>query len=285
MKNHKIAVKDIETLIEKKKRLFADKENAEIELNDLEKGKNDLIKKYGGPLDVFPKNIASDKSKIENSIERVKKKLFIINNNLYGTLSGKNEGLVWKIERLTRNYKKQSINNEQEFQNIESDYIDQLNQDFKNKVSAYLEVNSIQLNEIEMDELFLEIQKNYIKRLEEIDQGKISDDKAQLEEIQKAFNKRYPSTNVEMKQLFTNQVNPIQSEPLKVIVERILEVNKKKILEELPLKQHRQNKRWKLSVGQVYTIYFERDYQHQNRKDSIIRHIKMFRSLNDKKNK
>jgi hypothetical protein len=75
----------------------------------------------------------------------------------------------------------------------------------------------------------------------------------------------------------------VKDKDLKAIVFDVLKKpdNKIIVIEKIPAKERKQNKKWKLSTEQVYIKYFIKDYKKQ--KETIMRYIKSFRSENSNK--
>jgi len=157
------------------------------------------------------------------------------------------------IDKRERNSYEKKYNNEIEqvgkiYEAI--DFIEYERKHYKEQFIKYAQINN--LHEQEKD-----LNKNELKKLSN-------------NESQKINSKENPET------ILCSVTD--EKEVLKTKVGVILKKNHTIVLEKLPKKEQKQNKKWKLSTQNVYIKLFSKEYL--NQKDTIMRYIKDYRSNN-----
>ena len=148
----------IELLDNKLCALFDSKKNIEAELQNKNKEVEGLYKEFGKELSDFPLDLnkrISEAKKIKRSLED---SLFKIDKKLYGIVGKKPVGLIWKQEKLYKQYKKKAVGNDKLYNELNEESTNKNLQDLSNKIIVKLKQNGLFLyDEMKLIDLCLKV--------------------------------------------------------------------------------------------------------------------------------
>jgi hypothetical protein len=129
------------------------------EVKKIEQRIKDLELKFDTDSDDFPNDLKDSMQSYQEELKAKNETLDKYRYQLWGTFS--NEGLIWKHDRLASQFKKESIGDEELFQELDYKSSERAIEDLKKKVSNILAGNGKEIVEDELDDLVLEVLKQH----------------------------------------------------------------------------------------------------------------------------
>lgn len=133
---------------------------------------NDRIKileiKFDNDIDDFEMNLKQELSDCKVKITEYEEAINKIDMQLWGLVSNKEGGLIWKHDNLVRDFKLESIGDKELFKELDYKSSDRWTKHLKDRISKILTDNRKKIGEDEMDDLVLEVLKQHQADDEEI---------------------------------------------------------------------------------------------------------------------
>ncbi len=181
-------------LREKIKELVCKILRAKSEIKNLNIDKEKMENQFDNDITNFPANLKIQIERNEFEIITREKIIKKIEKELWGTFEGKEEGLIWKHERLEREYKKIRLGDDKKFEEFSEKSTKKNIDEIKLRIKRVLEENEIQVDDNEMSELLLEVLSIRLDDEDKFYEEIINDEKAEenlAAEINKVLNKKY----------------------------------------------------------------------------------------------
>lgn len=152
---------EINKLIKSRLPIKAEIKNLRNELAHLET-------KFDNDIDEFPLNLKDELADCKEKLEKNEQALNNIDIQLWGTFDSKEEGLIWKHDRLVQDFKKQSIGKQEVFVELDYKSTGRWTEELKKKIIKILSRNGKEIDDDELDELVLEVIKKHQSDNEEV---------------------------------------------------------------------------------------------------------------------
>lgn len=163
------------------------------EKKNLGNQKNNLENEFESDIRNFPDDLSN---KLESTERDILKKQQIINEfekRLWGIL-GKEEGLIYKHDRLVREFKKMKLGDDYRFEILDDRSTEKMNKIVGDKIKSILSERQIKVDEYELNELLLKVIGNRLSNEEQFYEEVLQPEKVEQNvnvEIVRVLNERY----------------------------------------------------------------------------------------------
>lgn len=173
-------------------------------ISSIETGINELELKFESDVDEFPEDLKTEIEIQKAKLNEAQDNLGKIDLKLWGDFSRTNEGLIWKHDRLVREYKRIMVGDDSLFSELENKETERWNKMMKQKIRNIAGNTDKELKEEELDDIILEVLEIRLSDNEIVLEEIVNPDQREanlLEAINVVLQKKYYKKNEKIDKL------------------------------------------------------------------------------------